>query len=140
MFAGKGGAAGGKMSGVHLVVLQHGLWGQPGDLGFLENLISSYTPTKQQHQNSGNTGVSGDTVRVLNSNVNSQRLTYDGIDKCADRLLDLAKSEITKLKTGSTSVTKLSFIGYSLGQSRGCFGSHGVIYISFSVCGLCRFM
>ena len=62
------GTMSGDASGVHLIVLQHGLWGKSENLNFLEKLLSDYAA---KH---------GHSVRVLNSNVNEGTHTYDGVD------------------------------------------------------------
>ncbi len=58
---------------VHLVVLQHGLWGCPDNLSFVEGLLLEHA---NQH------AAACGCVRTLNSPVNFQKLTYDGIDVC----------------------------------------------------------
>jgi hypothetical protein len=109
---------------LHLVVLQHGLWGQPADLGFLQQLLSANTQ-----------GQDGTQIGILNSGESSGRLTYDGIDTCAGRLLVHVKAEIERQQgEEGKRVTHLSFIGYSLGR-RIC-GYQKVAFWSPSTCVL----
>lgn len=42
-------------------------------------------------------------------------LTYDGVDVCGDRLAQYVKEACSRLADAATPVTKISFIGYSLG-------------------------
>lgn len=81
----------------HLAVLHHGLWGSCRDLYFVEaKLIES-------------------GWLVLNSTCNSERYTYDGIDVCGDRLVRETHSCCNRWLSKGIRVTKISFIGYSLG-------------------------
>lgn len=86
---------------VHLFVLQHGLWGCPADLHFVQqHLKRSLDPRK--------------TV-IINSNVNTARLTYDGIDMMGDRLARLVTTSCQRLLLRGTKVVAVSFVAYSLG-------------------------
>lgn len=81
----------------HLAVLHHGLWGSCRDLHFVEaRLIES-------------------GWLVLNSTCNSERYTYDGIDICGDRLVRETRSCCARWLSKGILVSKVSFIGYSLG-------------------------
>jgi hypothetical protein len=81
---------------VHLIVLQHGLWGVPLHLEALRKILEDTCPK--------------DTVRIVNCDKSPASNTYDGVDVCGDRLVELVKSI-----TETENVTKLSLIGYSLG-------------------------
>jgi hypothetical protein len=63
---------------VHLVVLQHGLWGNPKQLGNLEATLNAVLADK------------GPT-KVVNCSANVGMLTYDGVDVCGDRMVELVK-------------------------------------------------
>lgn len=81
----------------HLAVLHHGLWGSCRDLYFVEaRLIEK-------------------GWLVLNSTCNSERYTYDGIDVCGDRLVRETRSCCAQWLSKGILVSKVSFIGYSLG-------------------------
>ncbi|KAL6760525.1 putative serine esterase-domain-containing protein, partial [Haematococcus lacustris] len=87
---------------LHLVVLQHGLWGTPEDMDFVANMLRRGTDPRR--------------VVVLNSGVNASRLTYDGIDVLGDRLAALVMAFCDRLAAGGCRrVTAISFVSYSLG-------------------------
>lgn len=86
---------------VHLIVLQHGLWGNPGHM-------SKFKEYMEQR-------LHGTPVEFLNSSCNVGKLTYDGIDVCGDRLVDRILSHLAWLESVRKSVTRISFVGYSLG-------------------------
>lgn len=90
------------MSHVHLIVLQHGLWGSPADV---ENL-TEYLREALQKQ-----GQSAEELALLASGVNARRLTYDGIDVCGSRLAQLVQDTIQQYAEQGKQVTKLSLIG-----------------------------
>jgi hypothetical protein len=116
------------MAGVHLVVLQHGLWGYPAHLGNLEATLRSALEGKGP-------------VVVVNCAANAGVLTYDGIDTCGDRVValvrQLAQVRARPTPTGAAQppplpharrsrparpcaaqehqAAKLSLVGYSLG-------------------------
>jgi hypothetical protein len=81
---------------VHLIVLHHGLWGVPMHLDMMRRTLEHKFPE--------------DTVRILNCDKSPAGNTYDGVDVCGDRLVDLVKTT-----AATENVTKLSLIGYSLG-------------------------
>jgi hypothetical protein len=94
---------------VHLVVLQHGLWGRPDDVvrlaAFLQAAFEA-ADAREQLQ---------DRVVVLNSTCNVRVLTYDGIDVCGARLAKLVQETVGQQQQEGAPVVKLSLIGYSLG-------------------------
>ncbi len=90
-------AAPDKGASVHLVVLQHGLWGNPAHLRIVKEHLEAHLQPKS----------STDSLQFVYSDVNVGYLTYDGVDVCGDRLVELV------LQQGQ--VDKLSLIGYSLG-------------------------
>lgn len=87
---------------IHLIVIIHGLWGTLDNLACLtktikstqsnQNPIEIFTPTQIQYTNS-----------------------YDGIDFCAELVLNELDEKIHNLSLEGKSVTKFSCIGYSLG-------------------------
>ena len=52
----------------HLIVMQHGLWGNHTNLDFLESQVKLHAERE------------GLVVRTLNSAVSEKNLTYDGVD------------------------------------------------------------
>ncbi|TPX32562.1 hypothetical protein SmJEL517_g04372 [Synchytrium microbalum] len=86
---------------IHLVVCQHGLWGVPTHFNVLLKHMED---------------VHGDTeVRILNSNISQGFQTYAGIDLIGDKLIELIHETIATMKKKDQTVTRISFIGYSLG-------------------------
>ncbi|GIL73878.1 hypothetical protein Vretimale_5026 [Volvox reticuliferus] len=85
---------------MHLVVLQHGVWGNPLNVKYLANLVTEHL---------GNTGF------VFNFSGNSKFATYDGIDVCGERLFQGVKNTHDNLVHQGTPPTHISFIGYSVG-------------------------
>ena len=68
------------VSSVHLVVLVHGMWGNPSHLAELNSIIletcaSEPSPT-------------GERVLTLSPKSNSESGTYDGIDWCGERVAE----------------------------------------------------
>jgi hypothetical protein len=61
---------------VHLVVLQHGLWGKPVHVEHMEKLLMEHCQRRAGTESSP----SKREVRSLNSDVNQDKTTYDGID------------------------------------------------------------
>jgi hypothetical protein len=80
----------------HLIVLHHGLW---GNSTHMEPVITQFD----------NTFPSNDFF-YLNVNVSEGNLTYDGIDACGERCVDLILKFISEMN-----LDRISFIGYSLG-------------------------
>ncbi|GLI66034.1 hypothetical protein VaNZ11_009741 [Volvox africanus] len=85
---------------MHLVVVQHGLWGYPANTAYLSLLLRERL---------------GHSYFVLNSDVNSGNLTYDGIDVCGDRLYALIQKTMQSLASAGSPVSAISMIGYSMG-------------------------
>lgn len=96
--------------GVHLVVCQHGLWGNPDNLEYMVNRLTEW---------------GGEQTVVINSHVSKgTSLTHDGIDACGDRLVQLIKDTVCEMERPGLAVTKLSLLGYSMGGliARYCAG------------------
>ncbi len=85
---------------MHLVVVQHGLWGNHGNTKYLADLLHSQL---------------GDGYIILNSHVSNGNLTYDGIDVCGDRLHVLILETVEQLASKGTPVHAISLVGYSMG-------------------------
>ncbi|GLC40467.1 hypothetical protein PLESTB_001261800 [Pleodorina starrii] len=84
-------------AGAHLFVCQHGLWGSPEDVAFLEQYL--------QHNG----------WLTLNARSNSARCTFDGADVCGDRLAAEVVAHVQRLAAGGVTVTHISFAAYSFG-------------------------
>lgn len=103
---------------VHLVVLQHGLWGTPFNLAELEREISSRSAAVAC---SGTHGDLPGKVRIYNSHSSfftrvGAHATMDGVDECGERLFDAVRAHIDILRVHKgEEITHLSLVGYSLG-------------------------
>ncbi|KAF8973436.1 hypothetical protein BGZ46_009851 [Entomortierella lignicola] len=124
--------------GIHLIVLQHGLWGNVKHVNFI---------AEQLKQGLGN------RILVYRAHSNQNSHTYDGVDICGQRLVQeihevikvieeggdvkqmkghrrsrkrhvkskVAMDFTTMLRNGKRKVTQFSFVGYSLGGIVGRF-------------------
>lgn len=87
--------------------MQHGLWGNSTNLEPLEQML-------QEHCNTS-LAASSLPVRTVNSPVNNEKLTYDGVHTCGLRLVQLIRDTAEALQQEGFRVAQLSFVGYSLG-------------------------
>jgi len=85
----------------HLVVLIHGLWGNPSHLQYLATSLRK--------------AYSEDEIHILVAKSNATNLTYDGIETGGERTTHEIESKIEELEKTGRKITKLSIIGYSLG-------------------------
>ncbi|PNS16584.1 hypothetical protein CAC42_84 [Sphaceloma murrayae] len=84
----------------HLVVVIHGLWGNPSHVEFLaKSLRDAYS----------------DQIHVLVAKSSANSYTYDGIETGGERITNEVEAEIKKLEDTGTSIRKFSMIGYSMG-------------------------
>ncbi|KAF1967881.1 lipase/serine esteras-like protein [Bimuria novae-zelandiae CBS 107.79] len=85
----------------HLVVLVHGLWGNPQHLDFLrKSLLEKYTEDK---------------IHVLVTKRNAGSFTYDGIETGGERMAGEVEETLKELAQAGQDIKKISVIGYSLG-------------------------
>ena len=90
---------------LHLLVAQHGLWGNPSHLNRLvSHLWSSLDGPDIDVQ-----------IVILNSDCNAGSHTYDGVDACGARLADLVLQRVQQERLEGRAVVRISFLGYSLG-------------------------
>ncbi|KAF2153938.1 putative lipase/serine esterase [Myriangium duriaei CBS 260.36] len=85
----------------HLVVLIHGLWGNPSHLEYLVNALRKAFTEDQLH--------------ILVPKSNSNNFTYDGIETGGERITHEIEDHIKKLEEKGSTISKISMIGYSLG-------------------------
>ncbi|KAF9269058.1 DUF676-domain-containing protein [Marasmius fiardii PR-910] len=83
---------------IHLLVLVHGMWGNPSHLQQLE-ILASRKPG----------------IHVLLPQTNAEDSTYDGIDWGGERVAQEILETVDKLAQEGKTVTKFSITGYSLG-------------------------
>ncbi|THV05529.1 DUF676-domain-containing protein [Dendrothele bispora CBS 962.96] len=91
------------MSSVHLLVLVHGMWGNPTHLKELHHEIK---------QKSAESGIE---LHTMLAETNQEDSTYDGIDWGGERVAQEIYAEIEELKKDGKQVTRFSITGYSLG-------------------------
>jgi hypothetical protein len=81
----------------HLVVVAHGMWGKAQHTSFIVEEITRLYPA---------------AFVCMNSVSNEQLLSYDGIQRCGERLA----AEVNRFVDGHTAAVKrVSFVGYSAG-------------------------
>lgn len=85
----------------HLVVLVHGLWGNPAHLNYV---------AKSLHDR-----YSDEELVVLACRRNPGSLTYDGIEVGAERVAREIEDVLEELERDGHKITRFSIVGYSLG-------------------------
>ncbi|TFK63409.1 DUF676-domain-containing protein [Pluteus cervinus] len=90
---------------IHLLVLVHGMWGDPSNLAELARVVRETR------------GLDSDDVElhVLLAETNRAESTYDGVDWGGERVAREIADEIEKLGLEGKKVTRFSVTGYSLG-------------------------
>ena len=83
----------------HLVVLFHGLWGNPSHLKQVQDTLLKQHPD----------------LHVLVPKSNSDNSTYDGIEVGGERITHEIEEKIKELEAAGTKITRISIAGYSLG-------------------------
>ncbi len=78
------------MSPCHLIVLQHGLWGRADNLAVLQALLL-------EHHKAISDEDGMQVQRVLNCTANEE-MTYDGVCRCGERLVQVIRDEIARLQ------------------------------------------
>ncbi|GAA5917934.1 hypothetical protein JCM6882_004130 [Rhodosporidiobolus microsporus] len=91
----------------HILAIHCGLWGNPTHVDYLREAALAAAAKS-----------GGDSkLVVLNakSNAVDWTWTYDGIDVCADRVVEEIDAEIKRIEADGGTVDKFSMVGYSLG-------------------------
>lgn len=92
---------------VHLLVLVHGMWGNPGHLDEMRRKIRmKWSETRSSLPTE---------FYALLATTNVDNYTYDGVDHGGERVADEIVQEVEKFKEMGRVVTKFSITGYSLG-------------------------
>ncbi|KAF8845086.1 DUF676-domain-containing protein [Paxillus ammoniavirescens] len=94
------------MANIHLLVLIHGMWGNPSHLAYVDKVI---------RQVKGNAGPDEPELAVLVAQTNRDDSTYDGIDWGGERVAQEVLEEVKKYEEMGNNVTRFSVFGYSLG-------------------------
>ncbi|KAI0923760.1 hypothetical protein AcV5_009224 [Taiwanofungus camphoratus] len=95
---------------VHLLVLVHGMWGNPSHLAELHRVIREL-----RCQPSSEAGPSGERLEILLAETNRDEYTYDGIDWGGERVAEETYEAVNRLESEGKQVTRFSITGYSLG-------------------------
>ncbi|TFK88437.1 DUF676-domain-containing protein [Polyporus arcularius HHB13444] len=95
---------------VHLLVLIHGMWGNPSHLAELRRIME-----ETRCQATSEKGPGGERLHVLVAETNRDDGTYDGIDWGGERVAEEIFGEVKKLTEEGKKVTRFSVTGYSLG-------------------------
>ncbi|EIW68769.1 hypothetical protein TREMEDRAFT_31933 [Tremella mesenterica DSM 1558] len=111
---------------VHLVVLIHGLWGNPLHLSaakaeledawshrHISEEMSGRIPEMKGNDVDGQEG-ENEMIILIPEGMTSQ-LTYDGIDVCASRVLYEVDREVDRIEKSGKIIRQFSVTGYSLG-------------------------
>lgn len=94
------------MVNYHLVVLVHGIWGNPSHMSYLAHQIERNVES----------AAANEKIVVYKTGSHSGYLTYDGVDVNGKRISDEIVAETEKLNTHQEGqVTKFTLIGYSMG-------------------------
>ncbi|KAH9962565.1 putative serine esterase-domain-containing protein [Russula dissimulans] len=94
---------------VHLLVLIHGLFGNPSNLASMHRII------EETHIKESSLGPDGATLHVMLPETNQAGSTCDGIDWGGERVAEEIFLEIEALERDGKTVTRFSVTGYSLG-------------------------
>ncbi|KAM0793709.1 hypothetical protein ACM66B_001134 [Microbotryomycetes sp. NB124-2] len=102
---------------VHLLVVCHGLWGSRSHIQYICKTASQYADEgKMQHRPSTKDGDDQPfKLVVLPAKLNEWTNTYDGIDVCAERVVNEIDQEIQLINEQGGAVKRFSIVGYSLG-------------------------
>ncbi|EJU03453.1 DUF676-domain-containing protein [Dacryopinax primogenitus] len=93
---------------VHLVLLVHGMWGDPQHLSNMASRLREQFPASSIKPGQP-------LLDVLVAEANRGNHTYDGVDWGAERVADEFLSYVDKLEREGKVVQRLSIVGYSLG-------------------------
>ncbi|KAG2132774.1 putative serine esterase-domain-containing protein [Suillus clintonianus] len=94
------------MPDVHLLVLIHGMWGNPSHLAHAKKIIQEVK---------GEVEDSNIKLEVLVAETNKDESTYDGIDWGGERVAEEIRQKTADLEKEGRKVTRFSVTGYSLG-------------------------
>ncbi|KAH9940836.1 DUF676-domain-containing protein [Epithele typhae] len=98
---------------VHLLVLVHGMWGNPSHLAETRRVMLATRGAAADASRS--VGPGGERLHVLVAETNQEAATYDGIDWGGERVAEEIYAEVKSLQKEGRKVTRFSVTGYSLG-------------------------
>jgi len=94
------------MPDVHLLVIIHGMWGNPSHLAHTKKIIREVKGEVEEN---------GIELEVLVAETNKDESTYDGIDWGGERVAEEIQQKTVELAKEGRKVTRFSVTGYSLG-------------------------
>ncbi|KAF8555980.1 DUF676-domain-containing protein [Imleria badia] len=97
------------MTDIHLLVLIHGMWGNPTHLAYMDKIIREVKGSTE------NAISDAPELAVLLAKANSDESTYDGIDWGGERVAQEILEEVKQYENQGKKVTRFSVMGYSLG-------------------------
>ncbi|KLO05609.1 DUF676-domain-containing protein [Schizopora paradoxa] len=104
------------MRNIHLLVLIHGMWGNPDHLAEMNRIIQETKGPASGTSGGGDRDKSEDAeLEVLVAQSNRDEGTYDGIDWGGERVADEVYEKYKQLESNGDVVTRFSISGYSLG-------------------------
>lgn len=95
---------------VHLCVILHGLWGSPSHVSYLSESLTSHARSTAQPE-AGEEEPIRLEVLVSKANGISAGHLYDGIDVCAERVVEEIDEEVRRLEGEGAMVERFSIIG-----------------------------
>ncbi|OCH96230.1 DUF676-domain-containing protein [Obba rivulosa] len=95
---------------IHLLVLVHGMWGDPCHLAEMHRIIREV-----RGQQLSEAGPNGERLHAILAETNRADSTYDGIDWGGERVTEEIYEEVKRLEGEGKKVTRFSITGYSLG-------------------------
>ncbi|KAF8805075.1 DUF676-domain-containing protein [Phlegmacium glaucopus] len=94
------------MTNIHLLVLIHGMWGNPAHIAELERIA---------RETYALAGADGTVLHVLKAESIRDNSTYDGVDWGGERVAKEVTDAVKDLESKGDHVTRFSVTGYSLG-------------------------
>ncbi len=83
------------MRNIHLLVLIHGMWGNPDHLAEMSRIIQETKGTRSSKETDGEGRSDDAELEVLVAQTNRDEGTYDGIDWGGERVADEVRSNST---------------------------------------------
>lgn len=107
---------------VHLVTVLHGLWGSPSHIAYVVDSITRHaarpSAPRSRARDSSPARTTDSKVEVVvlapRTNAESFAHTYDGIDVCADRVVEEIDAEVRRIEDDGGKVERFSIVGCAL--------------------------
>lgn len=89
-----------------MLVVNHGLWGAPSHVRYIGE-----SALKHHSGRADNKEENAVQLVVLNARLNEFTATYDGIDLCAERVLNEIDEEVQRIEKEGGKVERFSIVG-----------------------------